>query len=67
MRIKAEHTNARGVQLFRDLHGALEFLKVRRKVVFNTDLADGRADGGNADIALCELLFDRVKLLVRQI
>jgi len=65
--IEAEHANARGVQLFRNLHSALEFLKVRCKVVLNADLADGRADGGNADIARCKLLFNNIKLLVRQV
>ena len=55
------------MQLFRNLHSALEFLKVRCKVVLNADLADGRADGGNADIACCKLLFNNIKLLVRQV
>ena len=65
--MEAEHANARGVQLFRNLHSALEFLEVRCKVVLNADLADGRADGGNADIARCKLFFNNIKLLVRQV
>ena len=64
---KAEHADIFGIQHFCDLDCALEFLKMRIKIVGDFDLAERRADRGHRNAVLFQFCLESGNFLVGQL
>ena len=64
---ETEHTDILGIQHFRDLDRALEFLKMRVKIVGDLDFSDRRTDGGHRNAVLFQLCLKGGDFFVGQL